>query len=340
MVLHPGVTDAAADAVVHAGEQLGVPVRAAATGRRIEFPAGTDAATAALLLRRVVANPIIEHWSDGTAEATFHPGTDERPPVETVAMRATRPDRSRRRSGSSASLALDPEELVVIRDHYRAIDRDPTDVELEMLAQTWSEHCAHKTFRAVITVDGVERPPLLQTLRNATDAVDRSFVRSAFVGNAGIVSFSPGTTLALKAETHNHPSAVEPFGGANTGVGGVIRDIMGAAHRPLACTDILCFGPPDLPVDELPDGALHPRRIRDGVVDGVADYGNKIGLPDGGRCRALRPGLHHQPAGVLRVHRDRPGSAAAGRARTPAIGWSSSADAPGATASGGPPSPA
>ena len=104
-------------------------------------------------------------------------------------------------------------------------------------------------------------------------------MRSAFVGNAGIVSFVPGTTIALKAETHNHPSAVEPFGGANTGVGGVIRDVLGAAHRPIACTDVLCFGPPDLPLAELPDGSLHPRRIREGVIDGVADYGNKIGLP-------------------------------------------------------------
>jgi phosphoribosylformylglycinamidine (FGAM) synthase-like enzyme len=104
-------------------------------------------------------------------------------------------------------------------------------------------------------------------------------VRSAFVGNAGVIEFTEGTTIALKAETHNHPSAVEPFGGANTGVGGVIRDVLGIAHRPIAVTDILCFGPADLPLGELPEGALHPRRIRDGVIDGVADYGNKIGLP-------------------------------------------------------------
>ncbi len=104
-------------------------------------------------------------------------------------------------------------------------------------------------------------------------------MRSAFVGNAGVVEFQKGTTLALKAETHNHPSAVEPFGGANTGVGGVIRDILGIAHKPIAITDILCFGPTDLPLSELPDGSLHPRRIEAGVIDGVADYGNKIGLP-------------------------------------------------------------
>jgi phosphoribosylformylglycinamidine synthase len=102
---------------------------------------------------------------------------------------------------------------------------------------------------------------------------------SAFDGNAGIVQFSKSETIALKAETHNHPSAVEPFGGANTGVGGVIRDVLGAAHRPIAVTDVLCFGSPDLPLGEVPEGSLHPRRIREGVIDGIADYGNKIGLP-------------------------------------------------------------
>ena len=119
----------------------------------------------------------------------------------------------------------------------------------------------------------------MKRLRNSTETIDAPFVRSAFVGNAGVIEFTPGTTLALKAETHNHPSAVEPFGGANTGVGGVIRDVLGMAHRPILVTDVLCFGPADLPIDELPAGSLHPLRIRAGVVDGVADYGNKIGLP-------------------------------------------------------------
>ena len=208
------------------------------------------------------------------------------------------------------SLALDPAELEVIRDHYEAEGRDPTDVELETLAQTWSEHCAHKTFRAVITTDdGTTLPSLLDQLRAATDTVDAPFVRSAFVGNAGIVSFSEGTTVALKAETHNHPSAVEPFGGANTGVGGVIRDVMGAAHRPVAVTDILCFGPPDLPVGELPDGALHPSRIRDGVIDGVADYGNKIGLPTIAGAILYDPAYTTNPlvfCGCIGVADDRP----------------------------------
>ena len=177
-------------------------------------------------------------------------------------------------------LSLDLAELHAIADHFRTAGRPPTDVELETLAQTWSEHCAHKTFRARITdQDGRSIAPLLQQLRTATDSINAPFLRSAFVGNAGIVSFSTGTTIAVKAETHNHPSAIEPFGGANTGVGGVIRDVMGAAHRPIAVTDILCFGPTDLPAERLPEGVLHPRLVEAGVMAGVADYGNKIGLP-------------------------------------------------------------
>jgi phosphoribosylformylglycinamidine synthase len=304
ITLHPGVTDGAADAVIHAARQLGIDVTAAATGRRIELPAGAATDT---LLRRLVANPIIERWTTGRAEPDLHPGSDDVPAVEVIAVRALA-DEALARLGVERSLALDPEELAVIRDHFTAAGRDPTDVELETLAQTWSEHCAHKTFRAAITTpDGVVN--LLGLLRDATDAVAAPFVRSAFVGNAGIVSFAPGTTIALKAETHNHPSAVEPFGGANTGVGGVIRDVLGAAHKPIACTDVLCFGPPDLPVGDLPDGALHPRRIREGVIDGVADYGNKIGLPTVAGAVLYDPAYTTNPlvfCGCIGIAADRP----------------------------------
>ena len=149
--------------------------------------------------------------------------------------------------------------------------------------------------RLITADDGQSITPLLQQLRDATTAIDAPFLRSAFVGNAGIVSFSDGTTIAVKAETHNHPSAIEPFGGANTGVGGVIRDVMGAAHRPIAVTDILCFGPTDLAADELPDGVLHPRLIEAGVVAGVADYGNKIGLPTVAGAVLYDPGYIANP---------------------------------------------
>ena len=286
----PGVTDSAAEAVHHTAAQLDIVIDAASTGRRIEFAPGESDESVREVVERVVANPIIERWTDGTIEPPHaDTSTHGRSGAEFVPIRGLDDD-ALAALNAERSLSLDPEELRVIRDEWERLDRDITDVEIETLAQTWSEHCAHKTFRAVIDgrggpddPDGDLEPqqiePLLVQLRRCTDAIDAPFVVSAFVGNAGVIEFTPGTTLAIKAETHNHPSAVEPFGGANTGVGGVIRDVLGIAHRPIAVTDVLCFGPADLPLDQLPAGSLHPLRIREGVIDGVADYGNKIGLP-------------------------------------------------------------
>ncbi|MEP7202833.1 MAG: phosphoribosylformylglycinamidine synthase subunit PurL [Ilumatobacteraceae bacterium] len=278
--LLPGVTDASAQAVMLAAETVGSPVAAVATGTRYEVYGDVDDDTMSVLAKRLLANPVIERWSIGPIEPTFVDAEATADiGVELVDLEGL-DDAALSALNRERGLSLDPVELRAIADHFRGAGRAPTDVELETLAQTWSEHCAHKTFRARITGDdGQAITPLLQQLRNATTAIDAPFLRSAYVGNAGIVSFSPGTTIAVKAETHNHPSAIEPFGGSNTGVGGVIRDVMGAAHRPIAVTDILCFGPKDLAADLLPDGVLHPRLIEAGVVAGVADYGNKIGLP-------------------------------------------------------------
>ena len=294
--LLPGVTDASAQAVHLAAETIGSPVSAVATGTRYEVHGAVDALTMSVLAKRLLANPVIERWSLGSiepsfidAEATADSGVElvDIEDLDDDALEALNRERG---------LSLDLAELHAIAAHFRSIGRHPTDVELETLAQTWSEHCAHKTFRARITADdGQAIAPLLQQLHAATDAIAAPFLRSAFVGNAGIISFSPGTTIALKAETHNHPSAIEPFGGSNTGVGGVIRDVMGAAHRPIAVTDILCFGPTDLAAADLPDGVLHPRLIEAGVVAGVADYGNKIGLPTVAGAVLYDPGYIANP---------------------------------------------
>jgi phosphoribosylformylglycinamidine synthase len=270
---------------VRAAARIGVDVPAAGTGRRYEIDGDLDEEEVDRLVRRLLANPVIEHWARDEIEPWFaHSATTGQAEqllgaAEEIALIGLNADELAALN-VERGLSLDAGELLVIQKHFAQLGRAPTDVELETLAQTWSEHCAHKTFRARLsTTEGETIEPLLAQLRRATDAIDAPFVRSAFVGNAGIVSFTPGRTIAVKAETHNHPSAVEPFGGANTGVGGVIRDVLGAAHLPIACTDVLCFGPADLPPDDLPDGVLHPRRIRSGVVAGVADYGNKIGLP-------------------------------------------------------------
>ena len=120
---------------------------------------------------------------------------------------------------------------------------------------------------------------LKRYIMRATEEVRQEWLVSAFSDNAGIIRFTDTHDIAFKVETHNHPSAIEPFGGANTGVGGVIRDVLGVSAQPIACTDILCFGPLDTPTDTLPAGVLAPRRIATGVVDGVRDYGNKMGVP-------------------------------------------------------------
>jgi phosphoribosylformylglycinamidine (FGAM) synthase-like enzyme len=120
-------------------------------------------------------------------------------------------------------------------------------------------------------------------------------VCSAFVDNAGAIDLDGENEISFKVETHNHPSAIEPFGGANTGVGGVIRDVIGVSHKPIANTDVLCFGMQDTSFDELPAGVLHPRRIMSGVVAGVQDYGNKMGIPTVNGAILFDPGYAANP---------------------------------------------
>jgi phosphoribosylformylglycinamidine synthase len=280
--LHPGVTDSATNELVRLAERLGLPVSGVASGKRFSITGKLSDNDLGRLVTSLLANPIIECWSiDQPIEPAFiSPSAASHSAVEQVAISASTSVDELALINKQRGLAMDPEEMLAVREHFDALNRLPTDIELETIAQTWSEHCSHKTFRASITTtEGEVRESLINQLRNSTNNIASPIVRSAFVGNAGIISFTPGRTLALKCETHNHPSAVEPFGGANTGVGGVIRDIMGAAHQPVACTNILCFGDPDTDPLTLPDGVFPPRRTRAGVIDGIADYGNKIGLP-------------------------------------------------------------
>jgi phosphoribosylformylglycinamidine synthase subunit PurSL len=311
--LLPGVTDPVAVAVGLAASTVGVHTELEfATGKHFDVHGELGSDTIATLARRLLANQVIERWATAPLEPSFvdtHAVAEQR--VEHVTV-TTLDDDELQALNKERGLSMDLAELHAVVEHFRGVGREPTDVELETLAQTWSEHCAHKTFRARITLDsgpdaGSEVTPLMKQLRGCTDTIDAPFVRSSFVGNAGILSYVPGITIAVKAETHNHPSAIEPFGGSNTGVGGVIRDVMGAAHHPIAITDILCFGPTDFPADQLPEGVLHPRLIESGVVAGIADYGNKIGLPTVAGAVLYDPGYLANPlvyAGCIGVARD------------------------------------
>ncbi len=187
-------------------------------------------------------------------------------------------------------LFLNIDEMLTIQKYFQKLKRDPTDLELETIAQTWSEHCNHKTFRGNIEYtyyeDGKKKVKTVKNLLKSTIAkvtftLNKDWCVSVFHDNAGVIKFDKDSHVSFKVETHNHPSALEPFGGANTGVGGVIRDTLGTGlgAKPIANTDIFCFAPPDYPFDKLPAGTLHPKRVMKGVVSGVRDYGNKMGIP-------------------------------------------------------------
>ena len=196
-------------------------------------------------------------------------------------------------------LSLGLEEMHAIRDYFAregvqsarrvlGLPQDPTDVELECIAQTWSEHCKHKIFAARVRyVDEAGREEWIDSLfktyiRGATEEIARrvNWLVSVFTDNAGIIRFNDRYHVAYKCETHNSPSALDPYGGAITGIVGVNRDPMGTGMGcELLCnTWGYCLGPPFY-AGEVPEGLMHPRRIRDGVHQGVIDGGNQSGIP-------------------------------------------------------------
>ncbi|MFQ5489806.1 MAG: AIR synthase-related protein [Phycisphaerae bacterium] len=267
------------------------------TARRYLIEGATSAADLELLATRLLANECIQSTyltgfgqNDALPEAL--PVAPQVPfKLNTVAIcnldDGALADLSRR-----AHLFLSVEEMAAIRDHFRALGREPTDLELETLAQTWSEHCVHKTLKADITYrgagfDGPEEVEirydnlLACTIAKATRDLNRDWCLSVFQDNAGVIAFDDDYGVAFKVETHNHPSAIEPYGGAATGIGGCIRDILGCGlgAKPVASTDVFCVGQPDFPQEGLPKGVLHPQRVLKGMVGGVGDYGNRMGIP-------------------------------------------------------------
>ncbi|MCC6261704.1 MAG: phosphoribosylformylglycinamidine synthase subunit PurL [Anaerolineales bacterium] len=319
--LRPGVTDSVAEQIVRAAHEIGIHgVRRVATGQRfiLQFDSSVSIRESvtesvdkksvsiresvsesaddiirlsASLSANLLANNVIQHWTIGAIEPSFPEEVESSGAVEIIPIRELS-EAELLSLSKERRAALDLAEMKAIQNYFIAEKRDPTDVEFETIAQTWSEHCVHKTFKAKITLTPSPLPEgegrrgegeidsLIKTyLKSATDKIAAPWVISAFVDNAGIIDFDDEYEISFKAETHNHPSAIEPFGGANTGVGGVIRDVLGVSAKPIANTDVLCFGPQDLDPTTLPDGVLHPRRIQSGVVAGVQDYGNKIGIP-------------------------------------------------------------
>ena len=254
----------------------------------------------------ILANPLIHQWRitaaaawrDGLAAFLPPPvaGVDKPPRVDTVSLQ--RDDQALLHLSQERLLALSLAEMQAMHVYFHAsaaqrqvygLGSDPTDVELEVLAQTWSEHCKHKIFNSTIRYhDETGRHTTIRSLFKsfivrATEEIGQQvdWLLSVFHDNAGVIKFNDQWNLVMKVETHNTPSALDPYGGAITGIVGVNRDPFGTGKgcRLLFNTDVLCFAPPDY-AKPLPPRLLHPKRIFTGVHRGIKDGANQSGIPD------------------------------------------------------------
>ncbi len=307
----PGVTDNAGQAGLDGLLTIFPHVAgsaAVATSRTYAFwgvPEGVDSGWLASKLH----NPMIERAAiakRADCEAAEWPALDfpDQPALEQAEPSVVNlevPDERLIEISESGLLALNLNEMKAIQAHYRDEEirearkalglpaEAPTDAELECLAQTWSEHCSHKIFAAKIhhvdtetgedsTIDSLFKTHIMKPTLDIQSEVD--WLLSIFHDNSGVIAWNDDWSLCMKAETHNSPSALDPFGGAMTGIVGVNRDILGTGlgARPIANTDVFCFGPPDYS-GNIPEGLFHPSRVFRGVHAGVRAGGNESGIP-------------------------------------------------------------
>lgn len=279
----PGVMDPAADSALAAIRDQGHSIEAVRTFRRYVFPAEFSRDALHFLAKKILANDAIEQAVFGPI-TIHHLAAGSRYEFKKihVPMRAM-DDAALMKLSKEGQLYLNINEMRAIRNHFAQLERDPTDIELETLAQTWSEHCSHKTLRGPYELNGKpgDSGLLKDTIMDATRKIDRDWCVSVFADNSGVIKFDDQWNVCFKVETHNHPSAIEPYGGANTGIGGCIRDPIGTGlgAKPICNTDVFCVAPPNTRHEDLPDGVLHPERVLRGIVAGVRDYGNRMGIP-------------------------------------------------------------
>jgi phosphoribosylformylglycinamidine synthase II len=304
----PGVTDAVGRTVARAaGDCLGHPLAGRAYSSTLYLFWGLEREAIEHAAKELLYNPLIEGMKLVAAPRELDlevPRAGGKAEVEVRSVGVREADDATLESISRAGmLASSLAEMRAIQAHFVALGRDPSDAELECLAQTWSEHCKHKIFASPIRyVDPsgreqvIERGLFRSYVRGATEAVaaarreagldteGEGFLVSVFHDNAGVVRFTEADHLVYKVETHNSPSALDPYGGAMTGIVGVNRDSFGTGLGADLLTNVwgYCFGDPHGdPSDHsgLPPGLMHPRRIRDGVHHGVIDGGNQSGIP-------------------------------------------------------------
>jgi phosphoribosylformylglycinamidine synthase len=276
-----GVTDPVEETAAKAIKDLGIEkVKAIKTARHYLIYGKLDKGDMDVICSRLLVNPIIQHIA-GDNPVVF-------PKIPKYEFKLNHIDILHSDDGKlneiSRRFGFNDGEMQAIREYYRKLGRNTVDAELETLAQTWSEHCCHKTFKSKINFNGEIIDNLLKsTIARATRELNKPWCLSVFKDNAGVIEFNDKWALCFKAETHNHPSALEPYGGASTGVGGVVRDVLGTglSAKPVFNTAVFCVGNPDMAYEDVPQGVLHPRRMLKGVRAGAADYSNRLGIPAG-----------------------------------------------------------
>lgn len=175
------------------------------------------------------------------------------------------PDEQLLELSNKIGVGLSLDEIKSVKNYFKEKGRNPTDIEIQAIGQAWSEHCCYKSSKNLLKkfIFNIEAPQNIFVIKE----------------DAGVVEFDKDYAYVLALESHNHPSAVEPYGGAATGVGGILRDVVCMGAQPVALIDPIFFGPLDLPYDQLPKGLKHPEFLFRGVVAGIRDYGNRVGIP-------------------------------------------------------------
>lgn len=289
---NPGVMDPWEESIKKAVSDMGIAIKDVKTAKKYLIKGEISKEELKFISDKLLYNKLIQKTVTGSISQhkTQSEGLFYRMNLKVIPLLDANSDELLKLS-RQGQLFLNLGEMFQIQKYFRKIKRNPTDCELETLAQTWSEHCKHKTFRGRIRYK--ERPLgkpeksklindlLKTTIMKVTRDLRKPWCVSVFSDNSGVIRFDKEHNICFKVETHNHPSALEPYGGANTGIGGVIRDPLGTGlgAKPVLNTDVFCFGPVDMPFNKLPKGVLHPKRIMKGVVAGVRDYGNKMGIP-------------------------------------------------------------
>jgi phosphoribosylformylglycinamidine synthase II len=293
----PGVMDPVEESTIKGIRDLGIRgIHSVKTAKKYLIRGDINDTQVKLISEKLLYNKVIQHISDARAEiADLKIEKGEIAPYKLRLVNVdiiNAGDERLMELSKQGQLFLNLKEMHTIRGYFKGLKREPTDCELETLAQTWSEHCKHKTFRGAVEYREVTTSArshvtrmfdnlLKETVMRVTKELKKPWCVSVFKDNSGVIRFDGKYSVCFKVETHNHPSALEPYGGAGTGIGGVIRDPLGTGRgaKPILNTDVFCFGPPDYPHEKLPKGVLHPKRIMKGVVAGVRDYGNRMGIP-------------------------------------------------------------